>query len=58
MNDVVALPPRVEDFVREVLRDRLNGSVTLHFVAGEIRSWELRETGRDTARLTGERVPP
>ena len=51
---IVTVPERVDQFVREAVKERLTGSVTLHFVAGEVRSWELRETGRDMRRLTGE----
>jgi hypothetical protein len=55
---VQGVPQRVEEFVRVAVREHITGSVTLHFVSGALRSWELRETGRDQTRLTGERTQP
>lgn len=40
------VPERIDQFARDAVRERLTGSVTLHFVGGEVRSWEIRETGR------------
>lgn len=41
-----ALPAQVQRWLTDAVRDGLTGSVTLHFVGGDLRSWERKESGR------------
>lgn len=48
----VTVPEEVERWLREATERTLTGSITLHFVGGELRTWERKETGRKARVLT------
>ena len=54
----MTLPPEVERWLAEATERSLTGSVTLHFVGGELRTWERKETGRKDRQLTTTAAPP
>lgn len=46
MMATIDIPPEVERWLQEAAEKRLTGSITLHFVGGDLRTWERKETGR------------
>ena len=51
----MTLPDEVERWIVEASERPLTGSITLHFVGGQLRTWERKETGREKGRI-GERL--